>query len=44
MKMKVNTLQNRPVSSCIFEGGGGLGWGRTFTVLISINQTSEIIP
>ena len=43
MKMKVNTLQNRPVSSCIFEGGG-LGWGRTFTVLISINQTSEIIP
>ena len=30
MKMKVNTLQNRPVSSCIFEGGGGVRLGEDF--------------
>lgn len=44
MKMKANTLQNRLVSNCIFEGGGEVRLGEDFTVLISINQTSEIIP
>ena len=43
MKMKANTLQNRLVSNCIFEGGE-VRLGEDFTVLISINQTSEIIP
>ena len=41
--MKANTLQNRLVSNCIFEGGE-VRLGEDFTVLISINQTSEIIP
>lgn len=43
MKMKVNTLQNTLVSNCILEGGE-VRLGEDFTILISINQTSEIIP
>ena len=43
MKMKANTLQNRLVSNCIFEGGE-VRLGEDFTVLISVNRKSEIIP